>query len=71
MIILFVYTRHAIEKMDGLGIEKKEVQITIIKGMKWKSEDKWHSQMGGLEVVFVKEENNLVIVTVYLAGRLK
>ncbi len=57
--------------MDGLGIEKKEVQNTVIGGMKWKSEDKWHAQMGGLEVVFMKKENDFVVVTVYLAGRLK
>ena len=70
---MFYYTKHALEKMDGLGLEKREIENIIIKGMKWKEErnDKWHAQMGGIEVVFMKEENNFIIITIYLAGRSK
>ncbi|MBI4141143.1 DUF4258 domain-containing protein [Candidatus Woesearchaeota archaeon] len=59
--------------MDGLGIDKNEVEQAILKGMKWKEEntDKWHAQMSGIEVVFVKQENMFVIVTAYFAGRRK
>ena len=69
---MFIYTKHALEKMDSYGLEKNEVQSVVTKGMKWKDEnDKCHAQMAGIEVVFSKEENNFVIITVYLAGRLK
>lgn len=70
---MFFYTKHALEKMDGLGILKNEIENTIIKGMKWKEEnnDKWHVQMGGIEAVFMKEEHNFVIITVYLSRREK
>lgn len=70
---MFIYTKHALEKMDGLGIAKSNAERTIMIGMKWKEEDsgKWHAQMAGLEVVFIKEEKNIVIITAYLAGRQK
>ena len=70
---MFYYTKHALEKIDGLGLERKEIENVIVKGMKWKVEGngKWHAQMGGIEVVFMKEENNFIIITVYLAGRSK
>lgn len=69
--LVFIYTKHALEKMDALGIEKKEVERTVKEGMKWKEEntEKWHAQMAGLEVVFVKQEKDLFIITVYLVGR--
>lgn len=70
---MFYFTKHAIEKMDGLGIDKDEVKETIGKGMKWKDEKtgRFHAQQGGVEVVFAKEESDFVVVTVYLAGRIK
>jgi hypothetical protein len=70
---MFSYTRHALEKMDGLGVDKSNVERTIMQGMKWKeeSEQKWHAQMAGLEIVFMKEEEKIVIITAYLAGRPK
>jgi hypothetical protein len=45
------------EKMDGLGIERKEVDQAICKGMKWKEKntEKWHANMSGIECVFLKE----------------
>ena len=60
---MFVYTKHAIEKMDALGIEKRDVERVVKKGMKWKEEksDKWHAQMAGIEVVFIKQLKNIFI----------
>ena len=59
--------------MDALGIEKNEVESAIIKGMKWKEEDtdKWHANMSGVEVVFMKQEEKFIIITTYLARREK
>ena len=70
---MFTYTKHAIEKMDALGIGRRYIETTIAKGMKWKEKDsdKWHAQMAGIEVVFIKQENNFFIITAYLAGRSK
>ncbi len=70
---LFIYTKHAIEKMNSLGIEKKEVERAVIEGMKWKEEssDKWHAQMAGVEAVFVKQDKDFFVITAYLAGRSK
>ena len=71
MILVYVYTRHAIEKMGGLGAEKEDVERTIVQGMKWKEEhsEKWHAQMAGIEVVFARESENIVIIIVYREGR--
>jgi len=70
---MFIYTKHSIEKMDALGIEKKEIENIINKGMKWKEEksDKFHAQMTGIEVIFIKDDKDLFIITVYLTGRLR
>ena len=59
--------------MDGLGITKRDVEQSIQKGMKWKEEheNKWHARMANIEVVFSKDENELVIITVYYAGEPK
>jgi hypothetical protein len=69
----FRYSRHAIEKMDGLGIERSDVESAVMRGMKWKDHDReiWHAIMAGTEVVFVKEKSAIVIVTVYRARREK
>ena len=68
---MVVFTQHAIEKMDALGIERQDVLQTIARGMKWLSFDRWHAHMAGIEVVFVKQEDTVVIITVYLAGSIK
>ena len=70
---MFIYTKHALEKMDALGIDNGEIENTITKGMKWKEKDsdKWHAQMASVETVFMKEGNNFVIITAYYAGRQK
>lgn len=59
--------------MDALGIEKSEIERALRKGMKWKEEDsgKWHAQMAGIEVVFEKQEQEVVIITAYTARREK
>ena len=70
---MFIYTKHAIEKIDTLGIEKRDVENAIKKGMKWKesNSEKWHAQMAGIEVVFMRQGENIFIITAYFAGRLK
>ena len=42
-------------------------------GMRWKEgkNEKWHAQMPGLEVVFMKQNGDLFIITLYHAGRSK
>jgi len=67
---VFIYTQHALEKMDGLGIDKNEIERVIKEGMKWKEKlgEKWHAQMTGIEVVFMKRDKNIFIITAYLAG---
>ena len=72
--IVYFYTKHALEKMDALGIDKSEAELVITRGMKWKEEKRdgiWHASMGNLEVVFGKEDSSIVIITVYLARREK
>ena len=70
---MFIYTKHAIEKMDALGIEKRDIERTVKEGMKWKEEnsEKWHAQMAGIEVVFMKQLKDIFVITAYLAGRSK
>lgn len=70
---MFFYTRHALQKMDALGILKKEIENTVIRGMKWKEEDteKWHALMTGIEVIFIKQEQDFMIITTYLNRRTK
>ncbi|MBI3027016.1 DUF4258 domain-containing protein [Candidatus Woesearchaeota archaeon] len=70
---MFIYTEHALEKIDTLGIEKRDVETAIKRGMKWKesSSEKWHAQMAGIEVVFMKQGGNIFIITAYFAGRTK
>lgn len=70
---MFIYAKHALEKIDALGLEKKEIEKAVKEGMKWKEEDsdKWHAQMAGVEVVFMKQFNDIFVITAYLAGRSK
>ncbi|MBI4450372.1 DUF4258 domain-containing protein [Candidatus Woesearchaeota archaeon] len=67
------YSNHALEKMDGLGISADEVESVITQGMKWfdAGRSHWHAQAAGVEVVFAKQDNALIVVTVYRAGREK
>lgn len=59
--------------MDALGIERRDVERTVKEGMKWKERgsEKWHAQMAGIEVVFVKQNKDLFVITAYFAGRSK
>jgi hypothetical protein len=59
--------------MDGLGIERSEVDKAIAKGMKWKEKntEKWHANMSGVECVFLKEEDTIFVITVYMCGEEK
>jgi len=70
---LFIYTKHAVEKMNALGIEKRDIESVISKGMKWKEtgSEKWHAQMAGIEAVFIKQNKDFFVITAYLAGRSK
>ena len=67
--IQFVYTQHAKDKIDGLGLDFEEIELTIIKGRKWKEKytEKWHANMAGLEVVFQKQDALIIVITVYEA----
>ncbi len=67
---MYYFTRHSLEKMDGLGVSKEEVKQIIMQGMKWKEQlvEKWHAQMMGIEVVFTKEDGVVTIITVYRTG---
>ena len=69
--INIIYSKHALQKIDELGIERKEVESTLQKGMKWERDGKWHAAMCGIEVVFQKEEETAIIITVYYEGSKK
>lgn len=66
---MFIYTKHYLEKMDALGLDKSAIEAVVKKGVKWKEEkrDIWHANMGNLEVVFAKSEADMVVMTVYEA----
>lgn len=66
---MIIYTRHSLEKIDAYGLDKDEIESVIKKGVKWKEEgrDVWHANMGGTEVIFMKSEENIVVITVYAA----
>ncbi len=63
----FLFTKHARERMYERKISVEEVKATVNRGMKWfaKSDGRWHAKMGAVEVVFEREENHIIIVTVY------
>ena len=62
-----VYSKHALEKMDGYGIDIAEIEKSIKQGMKWKEQDadKWHASMAGMECVFTKKKDVIFVITVY------
>ncbi|MFH1065868.1 MAG: DUF4258 domain-containing protein [Nanoarchaeota archaeon] len=63
-----VFSSHAVDKMDMYGIDRKEVEAAITKGMKWKetNTEKWHASMAGIEAVFLCDEA-IFVITVYPA----
>ena len=67
---MIIFSQHALEKIDALGIEKEEIKSVITKGMKWKEKNtnKWHGRAFGLEAVFLKKDSNIFIITVYMEG---
>jgi len=67
---VFIFSQHALYKMDALGIEKNEVKSVITKGMKWKEKntEKMHAKAFGLEAVFLKRDSDIFIITVYPEG---
>lgn len=75
MIIIekFAYSLHALQRMDGFGLTRREIEIVIKRGMKWKEENRdiWHANIGNIEVVFKKINNIMFIVTVYIDRRIK
>lgn len=72
-IVSFIFGLHALEKMDAWGLDRKEVENIIKRGMKWKEEkeEKWHALMNNFEVVFQKENDTIFIITVYPEERKK
>ena len=73
IIISIVFSIHSLQKMDAFGIERKEIENVVRKGMKWKEdkEDKWHALMNNIEVVFQKSNEIIFIITVYRGEREK
>ncbi len=68
---MFIYTRHALEKIDADGLEREEIESVIKKGVKWKEDNReiWHANMNEIKAVFAKNEQNLVVITAYAARR--
>ena len=65
-----VFGSHALEKIDGLGIEIEDVEQIIRKGMKWRDKmqtNKWYANMHDYEVVFEELDDVLYVITVYAA----
>lgn len=58
------------EKMNACGLEIEETEQAIRKGMKWKEHnaDKWHANMAGIECVFIKNNDEIFVITVYKNG---
>jgi len=73
IIIYIVFSIHSLQKMDAFGIERKEIENVVRKGMKWKEdkEDKWHALMNNIEVVFQKSNEIIFIITIYRGEREK
>ena len=69
--IKIIYSRHALEKMDSLGLERREIESVIKEGMKWQENEKWLANMYGVEVVFQREEDMIIVITVYYERRKK
>ncbi|MDI6737118.1 MAG: DUF4258 domain-containing protein [Nanoarchaeota archaeon] len=65
-----VFSSHAVDKMDMYGVDRKEVEAVVSRGMKWKEEgtEKMHARMAGLEAVFICKDGMVFVITVYPAG---
>lgn len=65
--IRIIFSKHAKDKADGYGIDLEEVEQCVLKGMKWKEEKtgKWHASHAGFECVFQREEETIIIITIY------
>lgn len=72
-IVSFIFGLHALQKMDAFGLERREVEYIVKRGMKWKEEEeeKWHALMNNFEVVFKKENDTIFVITVYPEERKK
>lgn len=57
-------------KMDNYGLDIDEVDAIIKKGMKWQEPNtgKWHARMAGYECVFIRENDTIFVITVYVEG---
>ena len=73
IIISFIFGLHALQKMDAFGLERREIEDIVKRGMKWKEKDKekWHALMNNFEVVFQKSNDMIFIITVYPEERKK
>lgn len=70
IVIKLIFTNHATEKMDGLGITRAEVEATIRQGKRWEERPGvWHATMAGVEVVFQLQGDNMIIITTYYEGK--
>ena len=65
------YTKHAVEKMQELGITVNEVKQAMIKGLKFgpNSRGCMHTRLNLIEVVYDRRNNVCSIVTVYWVRR--
>ncbi len=65
-----MYSKHALEKIDAFGIERKDVESAIKYGMKWREKysEKWHANKAGIECVFIKKGDTIFVITVYENG---
>ncbi len=63
-----LYSKHALEKIDAFGLELEDLEKVIMHGMKWQKNDKWHASMAGLECVFIKQNDSILLITVYKEG---
>ncbi|MEK6981478.1 MAG: DUF4258 domain-containing protein [Candidatus Micrarchaeota archaeon] len=66
----FVFTKHARQRMYERKITVEEIKSTVNRGMKWfmKNEGetgRWHAKFGAVEIVFEREEDYVIIVTVF------
>ena len=65
-----LFTTHSRQRMYERKISPEEVKHAVAKGMKWfvKSEGekgRWHAKMGAIEVIFERDDNLMIIVTVF------
>ncbi|MBI2445030.1 DUF4258 domain-containing protein [Candidatus Micrarchaeota archaeon] len=63
----YFFKKHALERIAERKIEESEIKSVVAKGQKWFSEadGRWHASMGGIEVVFEKREESILIVTCF------